>query len=39
MLSREVANANFIVFGMTRPGLEPTTYRILISTTPMQFVL
>ena len=25
--SREVTNTNFIVFGLTRPGLEPTTYR------------
>ena len=24
---REVTNTNFIVFGLTRPGLEPTIYR------------
>ena len=27
MLSREAANTNLIVFGLTRPGLEPTIYR------------
>ena len=27
MLSRESANINFIVFGLTRSGLEPTIYR------------
>ena len=27
MLSGEATNTNFIVFGMTRPGLEPTIYR------------
>jgi hypothetical protein len=27
MLSREATNNNFIVFGLTRPGLEPTIYR------------
>ena len=27
MLSKEATNANFIVFGLTRPGLEPTIYR------------
>jgi hypothetical protein len=27
MLSGEATNANFIVFGMTRPGLEPAIYR------------
>jgi len=27
MLSGEAANTNFIVFGLTRPGLQPTTYR------------
>ena len=27
MLSREATNANFIVFGLTRLGLEPTIYR------------
>jgi hypothetical protein len=26
MLSREAANTNLIVFGLTRPGNEPTTY-------------
>jgi hypothetical protein len=26
MLSGEAANTNFIVFGLTRPGLEPTIY-------------
>ena len=26
MLSGETTNTNFIVFGVTRPGLEPTTY-------------
>ena len=28
LLSREATNTNFIVFGLTRPGLEPTIYRI-----------
>jgi hypothetical protein len=28
MLSGEATNTNFIVFGLTRPGLEPTIYRI-----------
>ena len=27
MLSGEAANTNLIVFGLTRPGLEPTIYR------------
>ena len=27
MLSREATNINFKVFGLTRPGLEPTFYR------------
>jgi hypothetical protein len=27
MLRREATNTNFIVFGLTRPGLEPTIYR------------
>ena len=27
MLSVEATNTNFIVFGFTRPGLEPTIYR------------
>ena len=27
MLSRVATNANFIVFGLTYPGLEPTIYR------------
>ena len=27
MLSEEATNTNFIVFGLTRPGLEPTLYR------------
>jgi hypothetical protein len=27
MISEEVTNTNFIVFGLTRPGLEPTIYR------------
>ena len=27
MLSREATNTNFIVFGLTRSGLEPTIYR------------
>jgi hypothetical protein len=27
MLSREATNTKFIVFGLTRTGLEPTTYR------------
>ena len=27
MLSGEATNTNFIVFGLTRPGLEPTIYR------------
>ena len=27
MLSGEAINANFIVFGLTRAGLEPTNYR------------
>ena len=27
VLSREVANTNFIVFGLTGPGIEPTIYR------------
>ena len=27
MLSREATNTYFIVFGLTRPGLEPTIYR------------
>jgi hypothetical protein len=26
VLSGEAANTNFIVFGLTRPGLEPTIY-------------
>jgi hypothetical protein len=26
MLSREATNTNFIVFSLTRPGLEPTNY-------------
>jgi len=26
MLSGEATNTNFIVFGLTRPGLEPTIY-------------
>jgi hypothetical protein len=26
MLSREATNTNFIIFGLTRPGLEPTIY-------------
>ena len=28
MLSGEATNTNFIVFGLTRPGLEPTIYCI-----------
>jgi hypothetical protein len=28
VLSGEATNTNFIVFGLTRPGLELTTYRI-----------
>jgi hypothetical protein len=28
VLSRKATNTNFIVFGLTRPGLEPTIYRI-----------
>jgi len=28
VLSGEATNTNFIVFGLTRPGLEPTIYRI-----------
>jgi len=28
MLSEEATNTNFIVFGLTRSGLEPMTYRI-----------
>ena len=27
MLSSEATNTNFIVFGLIRPGLEPTFYR------------
>ena len=27
MLSGEATNTNFIVFGLTRPGLEPTIHR------------
>ena len=27
VLSGEATNTNFIVFGLTRPGLEPTIYR------------
>jgi hypothetical protein len=27
VLSGEATHTNFIVFGLTRPGLEPTTYR------------
>ena len=27
MLSGEATNTNFIVFGLTRPGLEPMIYR------------
>jgi hypothetical protein len=27
MLSGEATNTNFIVFGLTRPGLKPTIYR------------
>ena len=27
MHSEEATNTNFIVFGLTRPGLEPTIYR------------
>ena len=27
MLNREETNTNFIVLGLTRPGLEPTIYR------------
>jgi hypothetical protein len=27
MLSGEATNTNFIVFGLTRPSLEPTIYR------------
>ena len=26
MISGEATNTNFIVFGLTRPGLEPTSY-------------
>jgi hypothetical protein len=29
MLSGEATNTNFIVFGLTRPGLKPTIYRTL----------
>jgi len=29
MLSREATNTNFIVFGLTRSGLEPMIYRTL----------
>jgi hypothetical protein len=32
MLSGEAANYNFIVFGLTRPGFEPTIYRTEPST-------
>jgi hypothetical protein len=35
MLSGEATNTNFIVFGLTRPGLQPTIYRTI--TPPMQF--
>ena len=28
MLSGEATNTNFIIFGLTRPGIEPTIYRI-----------
>ena len=34
MLSREATNTNFIVFGLTRPGLEPTIYRTLSEQGP-----
>ena len=27
MLSEEATNTNFIVFDLTRPGLDPTIYR------------
>jgi hypothetical protein len=27
VLSGDATNTNFIVFGLTRPGLEPTIYR------------
>jgi hypothetical protein len=27
VLSEEATNTNFIVFGLTQPGLEPTIYR------------
>jgi hypothetical protein len=28
VFSGEATNTNFIVFGLTRPGIEPTIYRI-----------
>jgi hypothetical protein len=28
VLSGEATNTNFIIFGLTRPGIEPTIYRI-----------
>ena len=33
VLSREAANIYFIVFGSTRPGLEPTIYRTWVEHT------
>ena len=37
LLSREATNINFIVFGLTRPGIEPRIYRTLTITPPMRF--
>jgi hypothetical protein len=28
VLSGEATNTNFMIFGLTRPGIEPTIYRI-----------
>ena len=33
MLSGEATNINFIVFGLTRPGLKPTIYRTRVEHT------
>ena len=39
MLSGEVTNTNFIVFGLTRPGLEPTIYRSKYMCVPIDLVI
>jgi len=35
VLSGKAANTNFKIFGLTRPGLEPTIYHTLTITPPM----